>query len=120
MVKTINELVNKAKEIETKTLVVACAADEHVLEAVELARKEDIINGILVGEQQAIINILDKLNIDKSHYQILDIEDQTEACLEAVKLVSANDGYFLMKGLVDTSTILRAALNKDWFGDGVP
>ena len=39
MVKSIKELIEKAKEIETKTVVVACAADEHVLEAVELAEK---------------------------------------------------------------------------------
>jgi phosphate butyryltransferase len=114
MVKTINDLIKKAKEIETKTLVVACAADEHVLEAVELARNENIINGILVGEKKSILSILEDLNIDATLYQILDISDNTEACLEAVKLVSANEGYFLMKGLVDTSTILRAALNKEF------
>jgi phosphate butyryltransferase len=114
MVKTINDLIKKAKEIETKTLVVACAADEHVLEAVELARNENIINGILVGEKKSILSILEDFNIDATLYQILDISDNTEACLEAVKLVSANEGYFLMKGLVDTSTILRAALNKEF------
>ena len=47
MIKTINELVAKAKMIETKTLVVACAADEHVLEAVEMARVENIVKPIL-------------------------------------------------------------------------
>ncbi len=114
MIKTIDEMVQKAKEIETKTLVVACAADEHVLEAVEMARKNNIVNGILVGEEQAILTILNKLNIDNKNYEIIDIPDQVEACLQSVKLVSNNNGYFLMKGLVDTSTILRAALNKEF------
>lgn len=114
MIKTIEELVKKAKEIETKTLVVACAADEHVLEAVEMARLNNIINGILVGNKQEILAVLKKINVDKTNYEINDISDPVAACLHAVRLVSANDGYFLMKGLVDTSTILRAALNKEF------
>ena len=114
MIKTIEELVEKAKKIDTKTLVVACAADEHVLEAVEMARKENIINGILVGNKVDIITILNKLNYNVDNNVIVDESDPQKACLHSVKLVSSNDGYFLMKGLVDTSTILRAALNKEF------
>lgn len=114
MIKTIDELIQKAKDISTKTVVVACAADEHVLEAVELARKENIISGILIGNEQDIRNIMKTLGIDPSLYTIINQPDNEQACLESVKLVSANEGYFLMKGLVDTSVILRAALNKDF------
>ncbi len=114
MIMTINDLVKKAKEIPTKTLVVACAADEHVLEAVDMAADLDIIKGILVGNKAEIIQILKSHNIDPSKYEIIDEQDKEQACLQAVKLVSSNEGYFLMKGLVDTSVILRAALNKDF------
>ena len=113
MIKTIAELVLKAKEIETKTLVVACAADEHVLEAVEMARLENIVNPILVGDKEEILKIFKLHSFDPINYQIIDEKDKPTACLEAVKLVSSNDGYYLMKGLVDTSIILKAALNKE-------
>jgi phosphate butyryltransferase len=114
MIHTIQELVNQAKQIESKTLVVACAADEHVLEAVEMARKENIIHGILIGNQAEIEALLHRMNIDPNIYQIIDIEDKPAACLEAVRLVSTNKNYYLMKGLVDTSIILKAALNKEF------
>lgn len=114
MIKSINELVETAIQIKTKTLVVACAADEHVLEAVELARANNIINGILIGASSEIKAILKTLDIDEKNYEIIDEPDKQTACLEAVKLVSANQGYFLMKGLVDTSVILKAALNKEF------
>ncbi len=114
MIKSINELVQQAKTIETKTLVVACAADSHVLEAVEMARKENIINGVLVGDQEAIISILDDHGFSKDNYEIINETDKEQACLKAVKLVSSNEDAFLMKGLVDTSIILRAALNKEF------
>lgn len=114
MIKTIEQLVQKAQEIETKTLVVACAADEHVLQAVEMARKANIIEGILVGNKEEIERILISIDASLTDYNIIDEKDNNEACLHSVKLVSSNDSYFLMKGLVDTSTILKAALNKEF------
>jgi len=114
MIKSIDELVSEAKKIDTKTLVVACAADEHVLQAVEMARIENIVNGILIGNKTDIITILDNLKYDTSNYKIIDEADEEQACLKAVKLVSSNKSYFLMKGLVGTSTILKAALNKEF------
>jgi phosphate butyryltransferase len=114
MIKTINQLVQKAKEIETKTIVVACAADEHVLEAVELARIENIVDGILVGNKNEITSIMKKLSINPDNYEIIDEPDKEQACLKSVKLVSSKEGHFLMKGLVDTSIILKAALNKEF------
>ncbi len=112
--KSINDIVTKAKEIKTQTLVVAVADDSHVLEAVEMARKEDIIHGILVGNQSNIEAIAKDLDIDLSDYKIIDESDPTKACQVAVKLVHDNDNYFLMKGLVGTSTILHEALNKEY------
>jgi len=114
MIKTLNELVEKAKNIETKKMVVACAADSHVLEAVEMARLNNIIEGILVGKETDIVSILKELNIDSSNYEIIDEKDNQKACELSVKLVSSNKADFLMKGLVDTSIILRAALNKEY------
>ena len=114
MIKTMDELISKAKMIETSTMVVACAADEHVLEAVELARENNIINGILVGDEEKILQILKSLKINSSNYTIIDEKDKVKACQKSVKLVSSNDNYFLMKGLIDTSILLKAALNKEY------
>ncbi len=114
MIKSIEELVLKAKEIETKTLVVACAADEHVLQAVEEARINNIVNGILVGDKDAILKILSRLNYNENNYQIIDEADDVAACIKAVTIVNESKKSFLMKGLVNSSIILKAALNKDY------
>jgi len=114
MIKSMDELIAKAKMIETSTMVVACAADEHVLEAVELARENNIINGILVGDEEKILQILKSLNINSNNYEIINEKDKVDACQKSVKLVSSNDNYFLMKGLIDTSILLKAALNKEY------
>lgn len=114
MITNLKDLVQAAKTIETKKLAVACAADEHVLEAVELARKENIIFPILVGNKTDIITICGQLNIDTNLYTIIDENDPQKACEIAVKLVHNSEADFLMKGLVDTSIILKEALHKEY------
>ncbi|MCF7926963.1 MAG: bifunctional enoyl-CoA hydratase/phosphate acetyltransferase [Candidatus Izimaplasma sp.] len=112
--KTINDIIEKAKALKTKTLVVACAADSHVLNAVEKARQENIITAILVGDKTQIIEICQTQNINPKQYEFIDEPDDQLACEKAVKEVSQHMGYFLMKGLVSTSVILKAALNKTY------
>ena len=114
MIRSIEELLDTAKRIKTKPLVVACAEDEHVLEAVELARKEDIVQPILVGDKEEILAIMKKLNIKEDDYEIHDEEDKEQASLKAVKMVHDQEESILMKGLVDTSVVLKAALNKEF------
>lgn len=113
MISSMQALVHAAQAIPKKTLVVAVANDPHVLEAVEQARQSGIIHAILVGEKDAIQSTLNSLSIDASHYTIHDEKDSVKACEQSVKLVSQGEGDFLMKGYVDTSIILRAALNKE-------
>ncbi len=111
--KTMDDLVAKAKTQSKKTLVVAMADDPHVLEAVETARKEGIIDAVLVGDKISISENLSDLNIDENHYTIEHETSADRACAKAVRLVSKNPGHFLMKGHVDTSVILKAALAKE-------
>lgn len=112
--KSMQDIVKKAQLSGPQKLVVAVANDEHVIEAVEMARKERIIDPILVGDETLILDVLNHLKISKTPYVIIDVKDPVKACEEAVKLVSSNQADLLMKGLVDTAVILRAVLDKDF------
>lgn len=109
----MKDLVRAANRNETKTLVVAVANDKPVLESVEMARKEGFIMPVLVGDTKLIKKILNDIDASVQNYRIIQETDPVEACRLAVEMVSEKDGHFLMKGLVDTSTILKAALNKE-------
>ena len=50
---------------------------------------------------------------DLNDYELIDIKDLSEASLKAVELVSSGKAHMVMKGLVDTSIILKAVLNKE-------
>ncbi len=111
--KSIDDIITFAKERGPKTVSVACCQDKEVLIAVENARKENIVEAILVGDIEKTKEIAKNLNISLDNYNLVDIKDLSEACLKSVELVSTGKADMVMKGLVDTSIILKAVLNKE-------
>ncbi|MGL6063568.1 MAG: phosphate butyryltransferase [Fusobacteriaceae bacterium] len=108
-----SELMIKAKKKKVKILAVACAEDSVVLEALEVVRVTGVVNCILVGDERKIRKIAEEINIDIYRYQIIDIPDMVKAARKAVELVSTGKADVLMKGLVDTSIILKAVLDPE-------
>ena len=111
--RNIDDIIKFAKERGPKTVSVACCQDKEVLIAVENARKEHIVKAILVGDIEKTSEIANELSIDLNKYELIDIKDLSEACLKSVELVSSGKAHMVMKGLVDTSIILKAVLNKE-------
>ena len=113
MLRTFDEVLNKAKDYGPKKMAVASAGAEDVLKAVEAARKEGLADSILVGDKKEIIQIADKLGIDSTNYEIIDRLDKTEATRCAVELVRNKKASILMKGMIGTARILKAILDKE-------
>lgn len=113
MLRTFNEVLNKAKEYGPKKMAVASAGAEDVLKAVEAARKEGLADSILVGDKKEIIQIANKMDIDPTNYEIIDRLDKTEATRCAVELVRNKKASILMKGMIGTARILKAILDKE-------
>ena len=112
--KRIDEIIELAKAQPKKRLVVAVAEDAYVLKAVNLARENLNIYVTLVGDERLIHEALKSLNIYCKHFDIIDEPDKATACMKAVKLVHDQKGDILMKGLVDTSILLKAVLDKTY------
>ena len=111
------ELIAKVKgEPSRKGMAVACANDEHTLEAVVHARREGIVEPLLVGDRKVIKEILSGLGEEIPEENIYDVpmEDLKSACEKAVKLVRDGKADFLMKGKVDTKIILKEVVNKEY------
>ena len=101
---------------QRKIMAVACANDEHTLEAVVNARREGIVEPILVGDRAIIEGILSQLGEKIPDENIIDVpaSELKEACEIAVKLVRDGKADFLMKGKVDTKIILKEVVNKEY------
>lgn len=113
MIKNFDELLKIAVEKGPKTVAVACAQDDDVLKAIKAAYEKGIVKGILVGDATKIKAIAAEIALDLSEFELVDIADMAEASLKAVELVSTGKADLVMKGLVDTSIILKAVLNKE-------
>lgn len=111
---SFEQLVEKVKGYPTtKRMAVAAANDDHTIEAVLHARKEGIVDPILVGDKAVITKILADLKEEVAEENIYDVPDIVEAAEYAVKLVREGKADFLMKGKMDTSVILKAVVNKE-------
>ena len=114
MIKKLDQMLDVLKGSEEVVLSVAAAHDEEVLLAIKSATEMNIITPILVGQEDKIRKISDEINFDLNGIKIIDKETIEECAEVAVKLVSSKEADFVMKGLLDTSVILKAVLNKEW------
>ena len=113
MIKNLDELLNVAKRGSKKTISVAVAQDSVVLEAVIKAVELEIIDAILVGDEKAIRSIAENEGINLSEVRIINEPDNSKAVSWAVHLVTVGQADYLMKGLIGTSDLLKAVLNKE-------
>ena len=112
MIHSFQELVDSVKNANRR-IAVAVAQDAEVLIAVRKAADLGIVKPVLIGEEAAIKSIAAEINVSLDGMEIIDEADKIEACRKAVKLVHDGDADVVMKGIVDTSVILKAVLDKD-------
>lgn len=94
-------------------MAVAVPEDKHVLEAVWDAKRNGIAEAFLVGNKEKIIKVSKETDIDISQFYIIHEENIIEAARKAVFLVSSGKAQIVMKGLLDTSIIMKAVLDKE-------
>ena len=113
LIEKLDDLL-KFKGKEVMKLVVVASHDEEVLEAVVEASKLGIAEPILIGDEEKTRAIAKEKGLDISSYKLINEKDLNLAAEIGVKLVSNGEANFVMKGLVDTGTLLKAVLNKEW------
>ena len=77
MAKSFDDILTKVKGCSKKTVSVAVAQDEAVLEAVKAAKERGIADSILVGDLDLIKPITDKLSMNLDDYEVIDVKDVT-------------------------------------------
>ena len=115
MLKNFEAMVQMVKnEPVKKRLVLACAHDEHSLDAVYEAYKEGIITPVLVGRENEIREIMEENAFDfEGNETVYDVADDVECARHAVSLIREGEGDFLMKGRMQTADLLKQVVNKE-------
>lgn len=96
-----------------KRLVVAYANDSHSIEAVAMAVKAGLVEGILVGDTETIKKVCKEQRYDESLFRIVQEDNEIRAAEVAVEIVRKGEADVIMKGLVSTDKYMRAILNKE-------
>ncbi len=111
--KSFNEILTQIKAEGSKRIIaVAAAEDEPVLRAVVKAKEEGLCDAILVGDQEKINKIMMEEGF-LSSFRIIHEENPKEAAMIAASLVREKEADILMKGLVDSKSLLQAVLHKE-------
>jgi len=115
MFKNFDEMITHVKQSRKGTVVIAAAQTESVLDAAILAKRDNLAESILVGDKQAILELLNKLAPDLiNSFEIVDTgNDLKKAAVISVALVKEGRGDLILKGKTDTSMLLKAVLDKD-------
>lgn len=111
--KNFNQVLDVVKSLPKLRVSVANAQDEKVLLALKKAIQEGFVEPVLVGSRSEIERVAWDVAFDLKGIEIWE-SDALGAPEVAVKLVRGDFCQVLMKGLVNSSTFLKAVLNGEW------
>lgn len=112
-IRNFKSLLEYVKSKEKRVLAIASAESDEVIKAVKLATQENLISAILIGDKKRIESLTKEIEVNSKHFEIIDLKDPKETSAKAVDLVKEKKADMLMKGKVDTATLLKAVLDKE-------
>ncbi len=96
-----------------KRIALAGAHDDDALAAVVNAYRKGVITAILIGHEDKIRELLADLGEKAEDYEIIHTEGEQECARLAFEMVKKGKVDIPMKGLMLTSTFMRAILHKE-------
>ena len=107
-------LTDRAKTGPPQRMAVAWPADAQVLQAAADAQAAGLLEEVyLAGRTREVHAIAEEAAVDLKPFILMEAQTPEEAALVSVELVRNGKASVLMKGLVNTSTLLRAVLDRD-------
>lgn len=114
MFKNFGEVEKYVLENKIVKKIALCGAhDEPALAAVVDAKRKGVVDCVLIGVEDEIRAILAKLGENADGYEIINEPDETLSAKMAVKMVKEGKADIPMKGLMQSSSYLRAILDKE-------
>jgi len=114
MIQSLEQLVDKVKDSKRKFRIAVCwAQDPFTLGAVASAVNEGFVEAQLIGDIDAINKVAVQLNLDLTHFSLIEAGDQQTAARLAVRMVREGSSDILMKGLIGTDIFLKSIMDKE-------
>ncbi len=108
-----DHIVDQAKAISRPVRVVIAGADvENILLGAFDAQESGFVFPILVGNEQKIKTMLDKLELTDRDYELHPVSDDINVVQYAIEMIQAGQADVLMRGNTQTRDFLMPILNK--------
>lgn len=112
--RSYDQVIEKVQGMTAKRVVaVAAAADEHVIESTLEAKNNNIATPILVGDANKIKSIIREMGLNPSDFEIENTAAGMNEAETAVELIKNGTANFLMKGMLETTDLLRPVVKKE-------
>lgn len=112
--KNFDEMLDAVTPLPLRRIAVAVGQDRYLIEAVVEARKQNVAEAVLIGDETEIRRVAEETGVSVEGVEIVHQAEPLRAAAEAVKLVSSGKADILMKGFIHTDDFLRAVLNKEY------
>lgn len=114
MIRNFEELKDKLKKQPVKRKVaVVVAQDEHTLQAVFAAAGDGLVEPVLLGDEEKIRQVLEEIGQKDTDVRIIDIKNEVACAEKACEMAKAGEVDCIMKGKLETGTLMKVVVNKE-------
>lgn len=110
----VDQLLDLAKARPSKKIAVVGADDQPSLLAIRDVVEAKIAIPVLIGDKANIQAMAKKIGFTVSGFEIINQPDVVKASRLAIDLVKTGNADILMKGMLQTATLLHAVLNNEY------
>lgn len=114
---TLNYFIDwalKTKKRKVPTLVITCPYEADSIAAIKKSIELDLIHALLVGEKKIVEKAAEEANFELTSENFFDAKDDADAARITMELLRDDKAQILMKGLIETSLLLKTLLVKDY------
>ncbi|MDR1765409.1 MAG: phosphate butyryltransferase [Lachnospiraceae bacterium] len=109
-----DSIMERARTLKKRGVAaVAGAADRHVIEATLEARELGVAEPLFIGDAAKIKGILREMGLNPSEFRVEGQLPGMNAPETAVEIIKAGEADFIMKGMVETSDLMRPVVKKE-------
>jgi len=107
-------IISKALETPQISSAVVCADQESLLDSIKEAVEANLIRPILIGNQEKIQQIANKINFKTDHLNIINKKTDIDCSIAACNLAKEKKIKIIVKGDLHTDVLMRIYLKKEF------
>jgi phosphotransacetylase len=96
-----------------KRAALVAAHEPHALESSILARRQGLIDSVLIGDEPIIESCLHDAGENPADYRIIAAANHSECVQTAIELVRLGEADFLIKGILETGELMKGLVDKE-------